>query len=162
MRITLMCAVLGCVACAIEYRVPSGVDDTGTTADTDTDTDDATDTDDTSPSDVGDDECEDLCDDEREVCLPGNTCACRADFVLCDGVCVDLETDPAHCGECNRDCGGDPCGAGDCQPAGCGAFPDRCGDSCTDVMSDPLHCSECGRACDGDEMCIEGECDDLD
>lgn len=30
--------------------------------------------------------------------------ACRSDLALCDGVCVDLENDPAHCGACGAQC----------------------------------------------------------
>ncbi len=146
MRRAFLLATLVSSACAIEYRVPAEDTSTGTDGTT---------------SEPGELECEHICDDAREVCVAGG-CACREGFVDCDGTCVDLETDPSHCGECNRGCGGDPCGDSDCRPEGCGAFPNQCGDSCTDVSLDPLHCRECGRACDGDEFCVDGDCDDLD
>lgn len=149
MKRLLVLAALGSIACAIEYRVP--VDDADTEADDDTG----------ATTENGELECEHICDDAREVCVAG-ACACREGFVDCDGRCVDLETDPAHCGECNRDCGGVPCGGGECRPEGCGAFADQCGNSCTDVSLDPLHCSECGRTCDGDEICVDGDCEDID
>ena len=107
------------------------------------------------------DACGDTCDRGREVCVD-QECRCRAGFTMCGGTCVDLETDPEHCGECDMGCGGLPCGAGECQAAGCDGFPNQCGGSCTDVSSDPLHCRECDRTCDGDEVCVDGDCDDLD
>src|SRR5262249_41174260 len=47
----------------------------------------------------------------RNVCTPG--------FVHCsdveaDGCEVDVANDPAHCGRCNRDCGGATCAKGRC------------------------------------------------
>jgi hypothetical protein len=39
---------------------------------------------------------------------------CKRGFVLCDGVCVDLDNDPDHCGGC-----GDSCGAFTCEEAEC-------------------------------------------
>lgn len=107
------------------------------------------------------DACGDACDRNREVCVD-QECACRTGFSSCGGACVNLDTDPMHCGECGLGCDGSPCGGGECQPAGCDAFADQCGASCTDVSSDPLHCRECDRACDGDEVCVDGDCEDLD
>ena len=105
------------------------------------------------------DSCNDSCVRDREICASG-TCECRSGFTSCNGACVDLATDPQHCGACDRDCGGDPCGASDCRPSGCGDFPDQCSSSCTDVTSDPLHCGRCDDPCDGDEVCVDGDCDD--
>jgi hypothetical protein len=106
------------------------------------------------------DACGDTCAEAREVCVD-QECVCRPGFASCGGTCVDLDTDPSHCGECGRDCEGSPCGDGECQAAGCEGFADQCGASCTDVSSDPLHCGECGDTCEGDEVCVEGDCDDL-
>jgi hypothetical protein len=39
---------------------------------------------------------------------------CRPGFVICDGACVDLDSDPAHCGACGRDCGAFACSEGMC------------------------------------------------
>ena len=33
--------------------------------------------------------------------------ACRGDLALCDGLCVDLESDPQHCGACGTQCASD-------------------------------------------------------
>lgn len=107
------------------------------------------------------DACGDTCDGTTEVCTNGE-CECRSGFFDCGGACVDVDTNPAHCGACDRGCDGLPCGDGECQAAGCDGFADQCGESCTDVSNDPLHCRECGRTCDGDEICVDGDCEDLD
>lgn len=43
---------------------------------------------------------------------------CPADRTYCASVtaCVDLQTDAAHCGACDRDCAGDDCVGGSCRP----------------------------------------------
>ena len=38
--------------------------------------------------------------------------ACQPPTSACDGACVDLATDPAHCGSCAHDCLGGTCSAG--------------------------------------------------
>jgi hypothetical protein len=41
---------------------------------------------------------------------------CSGDLVSCEGACVDLQTDPNHCGACDAPCAsGSPCSAGTCQ-----------------------------------------------
>ncbi|MDP6946627.1 MAG: hypothetical protein QF464_20930, partial [Myxococcota bacterium] len=37
------------------------------------------------------------------VCIDGE-CVCSEIFVLCDDLCVDLDTDPMHCGSCDAPC----------------------------------------------------------
>ena len=102
--------------------------------------------------------CSDECRDPYESCL-GSFCECTPGLTNCAGECVDLGTDPAHCGQCERACGDDlGCGNGVCQPAGCADFPDDCGGECTDVQSDRFRCGDCDVACGVDELCIEGEC----
>lgn len=39
---------------------------------------------------------------------------CTAPLVSCDGACVDLETDPDHCGSCTHQCASGICVAGHC------------------------------------------------
>lgn len=107
-----------------------------------------------------------VCDSD-EQCVSG-ACACRAGFVACaddddddGGVeldCVDLQTDDQNCGECDRQCDDLPCGAGECQPADCPGFPDRCDDACTDVRIDPLNCGECDNECHPSQSCVDGAC----
>ena len=102
--------------------------------------------------------------------------ACADGRLPCDGVCVDPQTDPLHCGGCGRACaagtacvdGGctDPCDGGCdestevCDAGVCTCRPglSRCGEGCLDLASDPEHCGGCGQACGGDQRCLEGAC----
>lgn len=43
---------------------------------------------------------------------------CSDGLVVCDGACVDLATDAAHCGDCATACAGPACVAGACQLSG--------------------------------------------
>ncbi len=140
------------------------------------------------------DECEadDDCKARGEcVCLegrcvpaePGGSCTlpdnCGLGETNCDGDCVDLDSDPAHCGACYKECDpGEDCTGGDCrcggQPA-CAPGLTCCAESCVDLSANPAHCGSCGAACDeppaatceGDTRvqypargeCSDGECD---
>ena len=55
---------------------------------------------------------------------------CASGLTLCDGRCVDLESDPDHCGAC-----GDSCGAFECAERTCG--PDLRPDAGGDAGRDP-------------------------
>jgi len=66
------------------------------TADADTDTDSDTDTDVDTDTDTDSDTCDPLTD--------------------CDGECVDLTSNPEHCGACDHDCLGANCVASACDP----------------------------------------------
>ena len=47
--------------------------------------------------------------------------ACPANLLDCDGVCVDTDNDPAHCGGCDNVCGdGEVCSASTCETITCG------------------------------------------
>ncbi|MBR4985847.1 MAG: hypothetical protein IKY83_08920 [Proteobacteria bacterium] len=76
----------------------------------------------------------------------------------CDGACVDLQTDNAHCGVCGNECkGGEKCMAGVCSLS----CPDKqvdCGETCADLTSDVNHCGSCGNVCKDGEKCVESEC----
>jgi len=102
--------------------------------------------------------CDGGCDEPREVC-GGVVCVCAPGLTACDGVCVDLDTDPEHCGSCDRSCGDDvACGGAACRPEGCDAFPNACDLSCTNTENDPLHCGECFEQCEPGTTCAGGEC----
>ncbi len=45
---------------------------------------------------------------------------CDAPSVVCGASCVDLESDPAHCGACDHDCQGGSCEGGICQAVAIG------------------------------------------
>jgi len=74
----------------------------------------------------------------------------------CDGLCVNIETDPNHCGGCGVGCvPGESCSAGSCSL--CGPL-NQCGEACVDLQSDPAHCGGCGVRCHNWEACISGQC----
>lgn len=64
---------------------------------------------------------------------------------LCDGACVDLDTDNAHCGAC-----GNACAAG----LTC------CDGVCRALQTDNSNCGACGNACfiPGSRFCACGVC----
>src|SRR5262249_4587258 len=51
----------------------------------------------------------------------------------CDGTCVNLQTDPQHCGTCTTTCSG--------------TTPDCCGGSCVNLQTEATHCGSCGTDC---------------
>ncbi len=103
-------------------------------------------------------QCEGACDGGTQLCV-AEQCVCKPGLSLCEGACVNLESNPAHCGACGLSCDGDPCGASQCQPDGCGELQ-QCGDSCVELARDVEHCGECGNTCEYDELCWQGECRD--
>ena len=89
---------------------------------------------------------------------PVTTGGCAAAFAPCDGLCVDVDHDPAHCGGCDQPC--DPglaCLEGQCSVA-CGPGSAVCDGACVDLDIDPAHCGDCGRACDPGVACVAGAC----
>lgn len=92
------------------------------------------DADDDASGDAGGDDGGSVCDPE---CDTGRTC--------CDGVCVNTENDPRHCGGCGATCEGADnfCTGGSCEPIPCEG-------DCTD----PEVC--CGTVCCGDgQICCD-------
>ncbi len=92
--------------------------------------------------------------------------ACIRDWILglepltcetCGGpACVDLETDPAHCGDCGAPCpDGVDCVAGACN---CPPGTELCGDSCIDTTSNPDACGSCDNTCTPNQVCSQGAC----
>lgn len=68
--------------------------------------------------------------------------------------CVDLKTDPAHCGGCGRTCQqGEACVDGLC---GCPKGQIRCGAKCVDAAEDYENCGACGKKCS--KVCSKGKC----
>ena len=98
---------------------------------------------------------------------------CADGLVRCmdeDGVarCVDLASEPCHCGACGRscpDCVGGVCGdCGGPPRIGCGP-PVACiswlaGESsyCADSRADATDCGACGHTCATGEACVDGAC----
>lgn len=77
---------------------------------------------------------------------------------LCDGICTDVQADPAHCGACGQACDeGERCSDGLCTLA-CTDGQDACDGSCVNLQSDPKNCGACGLACAEGEVCSLGDC----
>ena len=97
------------------------------------------------------------CGDDDTTAGPGAG-ACPEGQSECDGRCVSLQNNPAHCGSCDNACGaGQACVSGTCE---CGAQQTSCDDECVDLMSDPDHCGGCEEACSATEVCSQGHCSD--
>lgn len=100
------------------------------------------------------------CADESKVC--GDVCC---DATCCNGaVCVDLTSNPLHCGDCATPCETTQrCEGGVCVDdiAGCDKESDTpCFGTCADLKTSVDHCGGGGIACSTDEECVDGECQD--
>jgi hypothetical protein len=83
---------------------------------------------------------------------------CKGGRSRCGKRCVDLKTDPAHCGACGNGCGADGiCQGGKCV-LGCGGGQTECGDRCVNLQSDHGHCGACGSACGFSQVCEDRAC----
>ena len=92
--------------------------------------------------DTGDQDLDDINGDQVEVD------ACQGE--LCGELCIDTQSDPAHCGGCDQACS-TTCIAGQCQNM------TLCGTEWVNIKTDPDHCGFCNAPCDGD-LCINGGC----
>ena len=81
---------------------------------------------------------------------------CASGQTLCDGSCVDLNTNNQNCGACGTACpSGNGCAGGVCT---CLAGLEPCGNECTDLSKDPANCGACGNACGATQGCVAGSC----
>jgi hypothetical protein len=88
-------------------------------------------------------------------------------LIDCFGVCVNLQTDPNHCGYCGEVCPSGQCDTGLCfevvGPAPgfieCPPGQANCGGGCIDVSVDEANCGGCGNVCDAVQQCILGRCE---
>ena len=86
--------------------------------------------------------------------------ACATGKVACSGVCVDLASDPKHCGQCSTQCpANNVCDQGACVLS-CVAPQVACGGACIDVTGNHDHCGACDSACGVDQVCSGGACAD--
>ena len=105
------------------------------------------------------------------VCMLG----CSPGDIICDGDCVDPQTDPGYCGasgDCTGATAGDVCEsnescvAGVCE-LGCPPGEIDCGGSCVDPQTDPDYCGASGDCvglsagihCTASEACVAGVCE---
>ena len=83
-------------------------------------------------------------------CPPGRT--------DCSGVCVDLTSDPANCGDCGRRCGAaEVCNESSCAST-CTPPLHNCGGACVDWQTDEAHCGGCDRPCAPGQECRAAAC----
>jgi hypothetical protein len=111
-----------------------------------------------------DDDCNGAVDEGEAVelgCPPGGQCnqgVCSCDGkggTDCSGECVDLSSDPLHCGDCRF-----PCPEGwDCIDGLCKCEGDKelcTGMVCVDTANDPSNCGGCRASCP--LACVAGAC----
>jgi hypothetical protein len=78
--------------------------------------------------------------------------------VMSGHACVDPQTDPQYCHDCNTHCpGGKTCQGGACV-AKCGPQLTSCNGSCVYLPSDPSHCGACTTACNSVSPSCNGAC----
>jgi len=88
------------------------------------------------------------------------------DSQCCNGEpCIDVNSNPLHCGGCGKVCGNrEVCASGSCICRGggrdqaCTAGTLCCFDGCRDVMKDTMNCGGCNRVCVAGETCDGGTC----
>lgn len=111
--------------------------------------------------------CDDRCEGATPVCegsAGSFACAgepCAPGFERCGSECVDVGSDPSHCGACDAGCGtGEDCVGGTCACGGapCAPGEECCDGACAVLSTDDSHCGFCGRACDPGETCSGGAC----
>jgi hypothetical protein len=107
----------------------------------------------------GDDGCGGSCGDCASplACYAG-ACTCAPGLELCAEQCVELQTNPLHCGQCDLPCAEEEvCSAGLCA-VDCGDGLLRCERACVDAANDPQNCGGCGSSCEAGALCVEGKC----
>ncbi|HEY5957406.1 MAG TPA: hypothetical protein VIV60_12660, partial [Polyangiaceae bacterium] len=83
---------------------------------------------------------------------------CDAGLKRCGPDCVDVTSNPLHCGDCGLPClaSARECVAGQCVcPTG---THDVCDGICADLRVDLANCGICGRICAADRVCTDGVC----
>ena len=90
----------------------------------------------------------------QRVCEPGVDVAELRN--TCSSMCVDLESNAAHCGSCDHACpSGESCSEGVC--TGIGELT-WCAGAYVALLSDEQHCGICGHECPDDMVCANGTC----
>ena len=115
-------------------------------------------------------DCTTTCGVATPICDPATGCVtgCAAGEDLCGGSCVDLRTDPSHCGACDAACSTvnatPSCVVRSCVLA-CDAGWEDCNGDVTDGCETPIttltDCGACGVNCsraNGTESCATGTC----
>ncbi|MDF1561969.1 MAG: hypothetical protein P1V51_02935 [Deltaproteobacteria bacterium] len=113
------------------------------------------------------------CDEATGLCMPGcsqnghcppgeycdlsvHACDCVPGTERCGLACVDTQTNPEFCGDCDTVCPATAsCQSGLCE---CPGGTLICNGACVDILSDPFNCGICERTCDSRASCIGGDC----
>lgn len=88
-------------------------------------------------------------------------CSClrNTGLTMCNGVCLDLNTDNNNCGFCGLRCRvNEICRVGRC---GCLSTTTMCGTTCSVLQSDNNNCGRCGLQCAGGQQCLNSVCQTL-
>ncbi len=89
-----------------------------------------------------------------EEAEPENPCV--EGKLFCTNACVDTQTDPKHCGQCDNVCEAvEVCQRGICS---CADSKRLCGGVCVDIQTSAQHCGECDAACSSGQSCAGGLC----
>jgi hypothetical protein len=89
-----------------------------------------------------------------QVCSAG-ICTCDHGWALCNGICVNVQTD-TNCGQCGNSCtGGRTCSDGQCV---CPQNLTFCNGRCVDTKQDSENCGGCSATCSSQEVCSGGQC----
>ena len=84
---------------------------------------------------------------------------CPDNQTMCGTMCVDLRTNPSHCGECRNACPSGRCVGGSCAgacPDGEVVCPPR--RQCVNLQNNRNNCGQCNRACPLLQVCRMGNC----
>lgn len=84
---------------------------------------------------------------------------CSSGQSLCNGQCVDLQTDTNNCGTCGNNCTpGDICNKGNCEPPLCLSPNMLCSGVCINPNINLNNCGSCGNVCGTNMLCTNGVC----
>jgi len=118
--------------------------------------------------------CELACMGATPFCMEtdaGEACveSCEAGSSACAGACVDLTSDPRHCGGCGMRCDAPPNAVAACMASACSfecdeGYADCDGNAangCESTLRELDHCGRCGERCERPgavTSCATGEC----
>jgi len=95
------------------------------------------------------------CDDSTKTMAPTS---CAAGMVDCGGICVELASNPDHCGSCSIDCNStEVCSLGNCSVE-CHPGLEQCGRACVSTRANNENCGTCGNVCEPGTACSDGMC----
>jgi hypothetical protein len=79
---------------------------------------------------------------DASIDAPDAPAMCTSVQKLCNGACINPQTDNSNCGTCGNSCGAGTCQSGIC----CGAGQTNCGGQCVDLSTN-ANCGACGNNC---------------